>query len=442
MSTVTVLKKLAPYSIHSSYDPRDSAIHSFLKQYKPSLLTSIQAYSRSLYSEEQHYQSFRQYDRPLATERLISHNINANTTLERARALAEASLCDAFSIEATPMSNLDVVPWISTSSAGYGYHGLKRDNYRLARGRATSNLVHFNAEPHTFKSTPWKAFARTQLALRENPKIRHVWGAPFHHILIEGTIAAPIINNLTIHDTPIYIGRNLFKDLPLDIADLATDHYIYCLDISRFDASVNTQFIKWFFKFLRRCVSFPDHFTSTALDYIEHVFHHIPILMPDGVLYECTTGVPSGSYFTQMLDSYVNLTLMFYVQLCLFGSTQPTKVLGDDSIFTAPHRFEVSLISDLLSPFNMTINEDKSIITSSIGDVLFLGHNFYGSSVSREDFTLACLAYYQERDSKTLLETYERVQSLYLDCGTNSFFMLNLLLYIEKILDPLSLIHI
>jgi len=115
------------------------------------------------------------------------------------------------------------------------------------------------------RQTPFRSHFRTQLSQRTDPKVRPIWGAPFHTTLIEGLIAAPIIKNLMKEDTPIYIGKSLFRELPYDIRkDLEDSKYIYCLDWSRFDSSVNSAFLQWFFDYLEEVVRFPDTLTSNS----------------------------------------------------------------------------------------------------------------------------------------------------------------------------------
>lgn len=201
----------------------------------------------------------------------------------------------------------------------------KRDCYLIARSRATANYCNWKEHPDTYLQTPYMAFARTQLSPISEPKIRHVFGSPFHTILLEGTIASPIINSLASQDTPIAIGKNIFKDLPTSIIPLMnlTNPFAYCLDFSKFDTCILPIHIQWFFQFLHSAL-IHDTDTATLLNYHHQMLTHVPLLMPDGSLYTLGSGLASGSYFTQLIGSYVNLILMTMLQYAHFGKSVPT----------------------------------------------------------------------------------------------------------------------
>lgn len=48
----------------------------------------------------------------------------------------------------------------------------------------------------------------------------------------------------------------------------------------------------------------------------------------------------------------------------------------------------------------MTLS-DKTIITQNFRDIIFLGHNFYGSKVTRDDFTYLSLSLHTEDEIPT-----------------------------------------
>ncbi|KAF6215866.1 hypothetical protein GE061_000201 [Apolygus lucorum] len=140
-----------------------------------------------------------------------------------------------------PPDNLDAVSWIPSSAAGFGYIGKKADNYLLARKNATRVLTGYSKWKSSYRFSPDKSFARTQLAMRAHPKIRHVWGRAFHHIHIEGLIGQPLLLRLMEVDTPIYIGKDIHKDMPYCILEATADGgTCYCIDFSKFDASVSS----------------------------------------------------------------------------------------------------------------------------------------------------------------------------------------------------------
>lgn len=105
----------------------------------------------------------------------------------------------------------------------------------------------------------------------------------------------------------MFIGRNLFKDLPPIVIEQMNEPNAtsYCLDFSKFDTCVLPIHIDWFFDFLNRVV-IHDHRSQQVIDSVRTMLKCVPILAPTGNLYTLTSGLASGSYFTQLIGSYVN----------------------------------------------------------------------------------------------------------------------------------------
>ncbi|CAH0389282.1 unnamed protein product [Bemisia tabaci] len=327
-----------------------------------------------------------------------------------------------------PTNQLDKVVWQPNTSAGYGYIGHKRDNYLKARSNASRTLYDFDKWREIYRPVPDKAFARCQLTLRANAKVRHIWGRPFHHILLEGCIAQPILEKLLYNDNPIYIGKDLHKDLPYDILRLMEEGgTAYCLDFSRFDSTLCRGMISTVWDIIFWLC--PPQTEADLLNYkfCRYLFTNNPIVMPDGKLFISTTGLPSGSYFTGIVGSIANLLLIYMLLSYFRRSTSKVKVLGDDSIFALlipivnPRKIET-----FLARYGMIVNLVKSIITKLFSEIVFLGHNYYGSRVTRDEFTCLSLALYSENDVPTPAFSIVRLASLIYDSGFNSFGLLHI----------------
>lgn len=426
-TTIQYIRRMPSYRVRDTTSPYDSTIYNLLCERIPDSLEPLLTYSRGLYSLDLHEQNFQQFDVLTSTIERQQRLLSTQPSIRAATDYVQGLLRPLFTVDSIPMNNLDKIRYSSNTAAGYGYVGLKRDNYLLARSRATANLHNF-ANFDNYLQTPYKAFARSQLALRAHPKIRHVWGAPFHTILIEGTIAQPIIDQLLINDSPIFIGRDMFKDIPYAVINmLKQGHFAYCVDFSGFDSTIHPWFMHSFFDFIASTMRFASDFDRSAIEYCKDEIINTNIVMPTGKLYCVSTGLPSGSYFTQLLGSYVNLILMSAAQLHVFQQFQPTYVLGDDSIFTSDDGSKLAAISDFLGHFGFKVNCDKSIVTQRYNDVHFLGHNFYGSRLTRDDFTLALLALHTEDIVPSIDITIQRIRSLLYDSGFNSFLVYNIL---------------
>lgn len=431
MDTVRHVRRLEPYYINREHDPVDPFVHEIIQQTVPApTIDALFDYTRGMYSLDLHYASFNKYIRPTGLDELYWFRMQNNPHFQRAFQHVEDVLSPYLAVTPIPTDQLDRIKWWNSSAAGFGYIGKRRDNYMLARRNATRALYQFEYFGDDYRFVPFRAFARTQLALRANPKVRHVWGSPFHSLLLEGCTAQPITEQLLISNTPIYIGRDVLKNMPHDIRRILdnTCGQCYCIDWSCFDSSANRGILDWCFDMLEKYIEFQTVGDRFAFAYARKFFVHKPVVMPDGHLFYVSTGVPSGSYFTQIIDSIVNLVYVYALQSKFFGTFAPTYVLGDDSIFAVNSSTNyLSQMSDWMNGFGLTMNVEKSLVTPHYSEVSFLGHNFYGSSVTRDEFTLLSLALFPEEQSDDPVMSAVRTSSLLYDSGFNSTAMYNLL---------------
>jgi hypothetical protein len=206
------------------------------------------------------------------------------------------------------------------------------------------------------------------------------------------------------------------------IIAMANKNTMYCLDFKSFDSSLSSGLIRIVWNIIGRLFRFRDRQDIEAFEFCEYLFQNNPIIMPDGRIWIVHSGLPSGSYFTQVVGSIANLVMLRLMQLHFLGfCPKETHVLGDDSIFAVPREFaSIDQLSAFYSQYGLTINIEKSIITNKFPDVHFLGHNFYGSRVTREEFQVLQLSLYPENEVTSAAQSIVRIASILLDSGFNS----------------------
>ena len=123
------------------------------------------------------------------------------------------------------------------------------------------------------------------------------------------------------------IGFQYYKKLPQLIQSVLKDGDELCtgisVDESRFDSNVTTWLINIAFDILKDNIIFPDEMSRHAFSYSLEFFIHTPVIMPDGKMWLKHTGVPSGSFFTSMIDSIVNRICITYAHLQCSNNTSP-----------------------------------------------------------------------------------------------------------------------
>lgn len=386
-------------------------------------------YTRSFYSLEGHYENLWKYDRlilPKPQDPLLDLAISISTEAFR---LPQP-------INTYHFGELARVPFIPSSSAGWNYIGKKGDpgNHEIAISRAHLCLNWWHEDlsvlpsRQTFKYHPDLAWTRTQIGTVEDPKIRNVWAKAFENIILEGMTAYPLIQAYRAQGYPMPLGMNYFKRLPSMINQTLFDGVNYNtgvgIDIKSFDSSIQPWLINESFNILENNIIFPDIQSKWAYEYTKHFFIHTPIVMPDGRMWYKHLGIPSGSYYTQMIDSIANHIVITYAQLKHYGRSFKTYVLGDDSLFGVPIEFGIPSLDFFkphISALGLTLHPEKGCIATRASDLEFLGHSAYGTKVDRETAGMMRLALYPEHPVTGPAHSLQRIKGILLDSALTSW---------------------
>lgn len=241
---------------------------------------------------------------------------------------------------------------------------------------------------------PCIAFARTQAG----GKTRLVWGYPLEMTIMESRFAVPLINEFLSRRTPYAIGLYKFElgaYVDQQVIDKGTP---VGLDYSKFDSTIPASLIKMAFDILGTWFS-EEEKVECGWETLVHYFIHTPIVMPDGNLYKGKHhGVPSGSFFTSMVDSVVNFILLM---ACLpdVGANPHWKsifIMGDDSIFPVDGDIDLEALAQSLKRFNIRMNVEKT----EVGTAHFLGAYWIRCKPTLPLEQLASKAVYTERFRK------------------------------------------
>lgn len=247
------------------------------------------------------------------------------------------------------------------------------------------------------KPEPCIALTRTG----KNGKSRLIWGYPMSMTLLEGTFAKPLLGILTGMNTPMaYKLTNKTLGLKM-LSAVQSKKWYYSLDASQFDSSIQKIMIQVAFSIIGTHfdleAAYDDANTvGEVLKIVEDYFIHTPIVMPSrsdskksqGTLYLGKKhGVPSGSYFTQLVDSIVNIIVLGTLasKFGFYVSEKEVFVLGDDLLFfTNTHLDVAKLALYAKSTFGMNFNKEKSQHGLSKDKIPFLGRDWVKGVPYRE----------------------------------------------------------
>lgn len=246
-------------------------------------------------------------------------------------------------------------------SAGI-YMTSKLESWDLALARA-EKVLRDEAAPN-----PCLVGCRTQ----RGGKTRLVWMYPLDVTMMEACFARPLINVFKEIPSPMpYAMRR--ADLGAKLNFAITERNKVCLDFSKFDSSVPSWMINVAFDILQTWFEM-DEATMRMWRKVRYYFIHTPIVMPDANIYRGKSkGVPSGSYFTQLIDSIVNYIVITYVGLKEDFKLHERRVfvLGDDSVFSTNADVNLDNVALHCSYLGFTLNVKKSSVSRDY--VHFLG---------------------------------------------------------------------
>jgi len=317
------------------------------------------------------------------------------------------------------------------ASAGWSWLGMKKRDVLSSAIVEAEKYQRLIAQRKLAKRylPPCVSYKRTQLALLTKPKVRMVWGYPVEITLLEGKYAQPLIDEYSVRDAPMFIGRTILKELPMFMDSLFWYGGGVGLDMSSFDAAASAGMIHLAFKVLKQNLELSEQ-AEKELRFVEDYFINTPVVTSDGDVFIKHGGVPSGSFFTQLIDSVINFIIIAYLQFRTFGDMWTRiKVLGDDSVFSVPRGVKIDLAKWAViaqEKFGMQINVAKSFIADKPRDLEFLGHASFLGRVWRDPVKLHLLALYPEYGVPDAATSVARVQGILVDSGFQSHSILAL----------------
>lgn len=255
-------------------------------------------------------------------------------------------------------------------------------------------------------------FLRAQIARQGQEKIRSVWGYPIDVIIEEGRTFYPYIDWVRGSDTPIAYhieiatgGMQYINDM---LHTFPKSKYVVA-DWSRFDKTIPPWLIRDAFSIIFNSFDFTKVRDSEGKIWpvneaqsirrakrVMSYFINTPIRVNDGRRFKKTGGVPSGSMFTNIIDSIVNMIVTRYTYYHVTGAFPQAEVyLGDDSVTVVDGIVNLDdMASVALDSFGMVLNAKKSYVTTNTHNVHFIGYyNRDGKPFKPQDFAIASFIY-------------------------------------------------
>ena len=271
-------------------------------------------------------------------------------------------------------------------------------------------------------------YFRAQICNLDENKIRTTWGYPLDVFIEEARFLYPLMNDLKsrLDSTSIAYGVEVSKGGMDFVHDMVSQHgnsVFVCADWSKFDKTIPSWVIRDVFSIIYNCFDMSKVQDSEGKIWnvdprrsarrfwrVVKYFIDTPCRLTNGERFRKRSGVPSGSGFTNLVDSMINAVVM---RTLIFETTgefpQADIYMGDDSITVnrTPLNFE-DIAALTLEIFGMRWSTKKSYQTRNPKNVHFLGYfNCDGYPLKANDFLIASFIY-PERIVRSPLKTVAR----------------------------------
>lgn len=256
-------------------------------------------------------------------------------------------------------------------------------------------------------------------------KTRLVWCIDAATVLVEAMFARPLMDE-TFKSVKQYAGGKPDEDISLELRKW-NKYFWLCLDFSQFDGTIPSWLIKDMFTILKQ---YFDKKHWWILDWICDKFINTTIIMPDGRIYQKHKGIPSGSYFTQIIGSMCNMQMILTYMYSLHGEKIHEEmnmfdkrlsrnkkyycfmVMGDDNIvFTRTRINKKHLSTYMAHNFGVKVHPDKCDEGNHNSDPVFLKRRWTRDGAKRDLLEFLVQAVHPER--RRDYDTYSEWHILY-----------------------------
>jgi len=278
------------------------------------------------------------------------------------------------------------------------------------------------------------AFHRVVASPIEKSKIRMVWGYPVDVTIEEMRFFLPLFDKLKrgANRRDHYYGLGLEtalgrQEFIQQIAETIPGTRVFNADLSEFDQHVTSWIIRDIFTLLSDFFDFTKvedsegkiwpvdpRQTQRRWNALVSYFLKTKIRLPSGGTVQKFQGVPSGSAFTNLIDTIVNCVQMRTVSYRQGLTIFKDYYYGDDStiIFLSPCQIDTQAFSDeLKATFGGILHPEKCELHdgSTEGAVHWLGYRWgHGTPYREPEFLVASLLY-PEREVESPLDSASRL---------------------------------
>jgi hypothetical protein len=430
------------------YDP---FVDVALKSFDCSMRNDLVGFTRAPGDEYDLADSLRKYDRAPIHLRFSDARFRAAYSQAVSETMSEFKLRDPV----VPHWILDV-DLVRSTSSGYPHFQRKGDIIDQIRQEGRFQLHHLKLYPlKRCPLLPCVPAARGGLAETATPKTRLVWMYPAAMTACEAVFAQPLIDKLYSEKADLFLTGVDSKyriQRYLSLISDEDDMFGVGLDFKSFDTLRSPQLIYDAFAVLKQNIKFGYYYdkisglqkgrkgvaerAEMAFDNIVEYFIHTPLLLPNGRIVTKHHGVPSGSHFTNLIDSIINRILMKTFALYNDIPIRQLRTNGDDSAFLVSATYVQDIIAKARSFFDnfyrMTISVDKSVVASGPSSMHASGVRWTGLRPYRSTKEWMMLAAYTDTYVSRPFDSFQRLLGLGIAGGFGDVYFCRFFDYFQR----------
>jgi hypothetical protein len=428
--TLAEIAKYGGYGTYSSSSNTDPWVRETLKTFSRSKYEEVRGYTRRPQGTPGMYQSLLKF----SGEKNSFLSLNRDQRRAMAKAIGKAKKAFKLPWKTEPLDWHQVGQYLRRdTAAGVTFMGSRKGDVMEEIYHETRWLGHrlkqdgkacFN--PTQVQFPPCLAGQRGAMSEMGAPKTRLVWIYPAEMLVVEGQYAPRMYRQFMDQpQSPLLNGKSSQRLYTEWTVNLREGETLYGIDFSSFDTSVPAWLIRVAFNILRQNINW-ETFQGDKVskreaqkwrnvwDAMVWYFINTPILMPDGRMFRKYRGVPSGSWFTGMIDSVVNYILVSYLAECQSVEIRSLKVLGDDSAFRSGASLSLDQAGRDSNGLGFILHPEKCEKTTDPSDFKLLGTKYRNGHVYRPTDEWFKLALYPESNVLSLDVSFSRLIGLWL----------------------------
>lgn len=417
--------------IYRSTQQYDPFVYESLKHFDRSLLEKAKGFTRVAGPDVTVLDRLRAYDRP-------SHKIPEKYLPAYNQALNKLRAECKLDQKVVPkwIYDVDIIP---NTSSGYPYYKKKADikDQLFSDARYLFHLM--KRKDYLSMGFPYATPAvRGASRPSEEEKTRLVWMYPASMLICEGVFAQPLINkyyNAFKTNELFLTGKNgKFKHRQIicqvEGDGLDQETHVVGFDFTSFDTLPCRRMIEDVFEVLNENIAHGYYWDKTgsiqggtrgvearsrkAFENIKNYFIETPIILPNGRIVRKHIGVPSGSHFTNLIDSLVNRLMHLTMAIYYGWNICNLRTNGDDSLFSIKLNQKESAFmmkSRLFfeDAFGMIMNIDKSCIAEIASQVHASGTRWNALDPWRDTVDWFRLALNSKSYTRDPIEGFQRL---------------------------------